>query len=72
MGYDDTDRTWEPKANLSNAKEGLNDFYHTNLSAPRAISIPLEDFLLLFQKRLEPSTSLHPRQIPFDHLEVDL
>ena len=29
-GYDDTDRTWEPKSNLGNAKEALNDFYHAN------------------------------------------
>ena len=29
-GYDDMDRTWEPKANFSNAKEALNDFYHAN------------------------------------------
>ena len=71
-GYDDTDCTWEPKSNLGNAKEALNDFYHTNPTAPRAISIPPEDFLLLFQKRPEPFTSLHPKQIPFDCLEVDL
>ena len=71
-GYDDMDHTWEPKSNLGNAKEALNDFYCANPSAPRAISIPPEDFLLLFQKRLEPFTSLHPKQIPFDCLEVDL
>ena len=71
-GYDDTDRTWEPKSNLSNAKEALDDFYHANLSTPRAISIPPRDFLLLFQKRLEPFMSLHTKQIPFDRLEVDL
>ena len=29
-GYDNMDCTWEPKANLSNAKEALNDFYHAN------------------------------------------
>ena len=71
-GYDNTDCTWEPKSNLGNAKEALNDFYRTNLSAPRAISIPPEDFLLLFQKRPEPFTTLHPKQIPFDCLEIDL
>ena len=71
-GYDDMDRTWEPKTNLGNTKEALNDFYHANLSAPRAISIPPEDFLLLFQKRAEPFTTLHPKQIPFDRLEVNL
>ena len=71
-GYDDMDCTWEPKSNLGNTKEALNDFYHANPAAPRAISIPPEDFLLLFQKRLEPFTSLHPKQIPFDCLEVDL
>ena len=71
-GYNDTDRTWEPNSNLGNAKEALNDFYHANLSAPRAISIPPEDFFLLFQKRPEPFTTLHPKQIPFDRLEVDL
>ena len=71
-GYDDTDHTWEPKSNLRNTKEALTDFYHANPAAPRAISIPLEDFLLLFQKRPEPFTNLHPKQIPFDRLEVDL
>ena len=71
-GYDDMDRTWEPKRNLGNTKEALTDFYHANPAAPRAISIPPEDFLLLFQKRLEPFTSLHPKQIPFDRLEVNL
>ena len=71
-GYDNMDCTWEPKSNLGNAKEALTDFYHANPAAPRAISIPPEDFLLLFQKRLEPFTSLHPKQIPFDRLEVDL
>ena len=55
-GYNDIDCTWEPKANLGNVKEPLNDFYHANPSAPRAISIPPEDFLLLFQKRPEPFT----------------
>ena len=36
------------------------------------VTIPPEDFLLLFQKRPEPFTSLHPKQVPFDRLEVDL
>ena len=71
-GYDNTDCTWQPKANLSNTTEALIDFYHANLSAPRALSIPPEDFLLLFQKRPKPFTSPHPTQIPFNHLEVDL
>ena len=71
-GYDDTVCTWEPKSNLSNAKEVLNDFYHANPAAPRAISIPPEDFLLLFQKRPEPFTTLHPKQILFNRLEVNL
>ena len=67
-GYEDTDHTWELKSNLSNAKEALTDFYHANPSSPRALSIPPEDFLLLFQKRPEPFTTLHPKQIPFDRL----
>ena len=71
-GYDNMDRTWEPKANLGNTKEALTDFYHAIPSAPRAISIPPEDFLLLFQMRPKSFTSLHPKQIPFDRLEVDL
>ena len=71
-GYDNTDHTWEPKSNLRNTKEALTDFYHANPAAPRAISIPPEDFLLLFQKRPEPFTNLHPKQISFDRLEVDL
>ena len=54
--------------NLSN-EEALTDFYHENLSAPRAISISPEDFLLVFQKRPEPFTGLHSK---FSLLEVDL
>ena len=71
-GYDNTDCTWEPKANLGNTKKASTDFYHANPSTPRALSIPPEDFLLLFQKRPEPFTSPHSTQISFDHLEVDL
>ena len=71
-GYDDMDHTWEPRSNLRNAKEALTDFYHANLSASRAISIPPEDFLLLFQRRPEPFTTLHPKQIPVDCVEVNL
>ena len=71
-GYDDRDYTWELKGNHGNVKEALMDFYHANPSTPRAISIPPEDFLLLFKKQPEPFTTLHPKQIPSDHLEVDL
>ena len=60
-GYDDMDCRWEPKANLGNTTEALNDFYHVNPSVSRVILIPLEDFLLWFQKRPEPFTSLHPK-----------
>ena len=54
--------------NLSN-EEALTDFYHENLSAPRAISISPEDFLLLFQKRPEPFT-VTPKTVTITNLNT--
>ena len=71
-GYDDLDRMWEPKSNLRNAKDAIRDFHESHSSAPCALSIDPVDFLLLFQKRLEPFTEINLCRLPFDHLEVDL
>ena len=70
--YDDSDRMWEPKSNLRNAKDAIRDFHESHSSAPCALSIDPVDFLLLFQKWLEPFTEINPCRLPFDHLEVDL
>ena len=71
-GYDDSDCTWEPKSNLRNAKDTIRDFHKSHSSAPHALSIDPADFLLLFQKQLEPFTGLNLCRLPFDCLEVDL
>ena len=71
-GYDDLDRTWEPKSNLRNAKDAICDFHKSHSSTPHALSIDPADFLLLFQKWLEPFTEINPHHLPFDHLEVNL
>ena len=71
-GYDDSDRTWEPKSNLGNAKDAIHDFHESHSSTPHTLSIDPADFLLLFQKQPEPFTEINPHCLPFDHLEVDL
>ena len=59
-GYDDSDRMWEPKFNLGNAKDAIWDFHASHSSAPHTLSIDPVDFLLLFQKQLEPFTKVYP------------
>ena len=71
-GYDDSNHMWEPKSNLRNAKDTICDFHKSHSSAPHALSIDPADFLLLFQKQLEPFTEINLCHLPFDHLEVDL
>ena len=71
-GYDNSDRTWESKSNLRNAKDTICDFHKSHSSTPCALSIDPADSLLLFQKWLEPFTELNPHHLPFDCLEVDL
>jgi hypothetical protein len=34
-GYPDEDETWEPRSNLSNASEAIEDFYQKNPDAPK-------------------------------------
>ena len=36
-GYTDDHNTWEPKSNLGNSKESINDFHKLNPSAPRKL-----------------------------------
>ena len=71
-GYDDLDHTWEPKSNLGNAKDTIHEFHESHSSAPHALSIDPADFLLLFQRQLEPFTKINLHHFPFDRLEVDL
>ena len=71
-GYDNSDRMWEPKSNLGNAKDAICDFHESHSSTPCALSIDPADFLLLFQKQLEPFTEINLCHLPFDRLEVDL
>ena len=71
-GYDDLDCMWEPKSNLGYVKDTICDFHESHSSTPRALSIDLAGFLLLFQNRLEPFTEINPHRLPFDHLEVNL
>ena len=63
---------WEPKSNLGNAKDAICDFHKSYSSAPCTLSINPADFLLLFQKQLEPFTDIHSCHLPFNHLEVNL
>lgn len=69
-GYDETDQTWEPKANLTHAKDAISDFHMKHPSAPRALSMTPEAFSSLFQN-CENFTTLNPHCLPFDCLEVD-
>ena len=71
-GYDDSDCMWEPKSNLRNVKDTIHDFHDSHSFTPCALSIDPADFLLLFQKQLEPFTEINPHHLPFDHLEVNL
>ena len=57
---------------LRNAKDAICDFHESHSSAPHALSIGPADFLLLFQKWLEPFTEINPYHLPFDRLEVNL
>ena len=57
---------------LRNVKDAICDFHESHSSAPRALSINPADFLLLFQKWLEPFTEINPYHLPFDCLEVNL
>ena len=70
-GYDDSDRTWEPREHLSHAKDVVRDFHISHPAAPRALSIGPE-FLLLFSRRPDSLTEFSAAQLPFDCLEVDL
>ena len=71
-GYDDSDRTWEPKSNLGNAKDAIHNFHKSHSSTPHTLSIDPADFLLLFQKQLELFTEINPCCLSFDCLEVNL
>ena len=71
-GYDDLDRTWEPKSNLGNVKDTIHNFHESHSSIPHTLSIDPADFLLLFQKWLEPFTEINLCRLSFDRLEVDL
>ena len=70
-GYDDSDCTWEPKSNLRNVKDAICDFHDSHSSTPCTLSMDPVNFLLLFQKWLEPFTEVHPCHLPFNCLEVD-
>ena len=70
-GYDNLDRTWEPKSNLGNVKDAICHFHNSHTSTPRALSIDSADFLLLFQKWPQLFTEVNLCRLPFDHLEVD-
>ena len=67
-GYDNSDHTWKPKSNLRNAKDAIHGFHDSYSSTPHALFIDPADFLLLFQKRLEPFTEVHPCHLPFNCL----
>ena len=71
-GYDNLDHTWKPKSNVGNVKDAIHDFHESHSFASHALSIDPADFLLLFQKQLEPFTEVHPCCLPFDCLEVNL
>ena len=66
-GYDDSDCTWESKANLGNAKDTICDFHKSHSSAPHVLSIDPADFLLLFQRWPELFTEINPRHLPLGH-----
>ena len=45
-GYTDDHNTWEPKSNLENSKEVINDFHKTNPSALRKLCANVFDGLV--------------------------
>ena len=70
-GWLDTDHTWEPLGNLTNAADVVSAFHAMNPSALHHLrGISPFNFLQLFcyVRSSPPVTSL----VPFDHLEVDL
>ena len=69
-GWSDTDRTWEPLGNLTNAADAVTAFHASHPSAPRHLrGISPFNCLQLFHYvgSSPPVTSL----VPFDCLEVD-
>ena len=69
-GWSDSNRTWEPLANLDNVADVVHNFHARQPSAPQCLcSISPFDFLQLFRyvRSSPPVTSL----TLFDHLEVD-
>ena len=50
----------------------IRDFHDSYSSTPHTLSIDPADFLLFFQKQLEPFTEIDPHCLPFDRLEVNL
>ena len=55
-GYTDDHKTWEPKSNLGNSKETINDFHKTNLSALCKLRANVVDGLVFksFENLCEP------------------
>ena len=70
-GYDDSDRTWEPRNHLSHAQDVVRDFHRLHPTALRTLSMGA-DFMLLFSRRPDSLTEFPEHRLPFDRLEVDL
>ena len=65
-GYTDDHNTWEPKLNLRNSKESINDFHKSNPSALRKLHANVYEGLVFktFENLCEPVNIL-------SHLEVE-
>ena len=55
-GHTDDHNTWEPKSNLGNSKEAINDFHKTNPSAPCKLRANIFEGLVFksFENLCEP------------------
>ena len=65
-GYTDDHNTWEPKLNLTNSKELINNFHKSNPSAPHKLCTNIFRGLVfkLFENLCDPVNLL-------SHLEVE-
>ena len=70
-GYSEEDYTWEPKGNLTNASEAIQDFHRSKPNAPRILNMSQADFYSLCAYCGKPIPEIDQTHLPFDQLDVN-